>query len=75
MLQFYAQILYSHLILESIELNDDNGAKWVQSLYVINTFLANVPISFPLKTPENLWLSGVFRGNEIRTVGRNGLIR
>ena len=75
MLQFYAQILYSHLILESIELNDDNGAKWVQSLYVINPFLANVPISFPLKTPENLWLSGVFRGNEIRTLGRNGLIR
>ena len=28
----------------------------------INPFLAKVPILYPLKTPENLWFSGVFRG-------------
>ena len=27
-----------------------------------NPFLANAPILYPLKTPENLWFSGVFRG-------------
>ena len=39
----------------------------------INPFLANIPISYPLKTPENLWLSGVFRGNKMGTLSRNGL--
>ena len=39
----------------------------------INPFLANVPISYPLKTPENLWFSGVFRGDEMGTLTRNGL--
>ena len=39
----------------------------------INPFLANVPISYPLKTPENLWFSGVFRGYEMGTLTRNGL--
>ena len=28
----------------------------------VDPFLANVPILNPLKTPENLWLSGVFMG-------------
>ena len=27
---------------------------------VFNPFLTNVPISFPLKTPGNLWFSGIF---------------
>ena len=27
----------------------------------INPFVTNVPISYPLKTPENFWFSGVFR--------------
>ena len=28
----------------------------------INPFQANVPILYPLKSPENLWFSGVFKG-------------
>ena len=32
----------------------------LQYLFLINTFLANVPILYPLKTPENLWYSGFF---------------
>ena len=28
----------------------------------VDPFLANVPILYHLKTPENLWFSGVFRG-------------
>ena len=27
-----------------------------------NPFLANLPVLYPLKTSENLWFSGVFRG-------------
>ena len=29
---------------------------------IFNPFLANVPILYPLKTPENLWFSGLFGG-------------
>ena len=29
-------------------------------LMVINLFVTNVPILYPLKTPDNLWFSGVF---------------
>ena len=39
-----------------------------------NLFLANVPILYPLKTSENLWFSGVFRGCQMGTLARNGLI-
>ena len=39
-----------------------------------NPFLASVPILYPLKTPENLWFSGVFRGYEMGTLARNGLM-
>ena len=42
--------------------------------YYLNPFLANVPILYPLKTPENLWFSGVFRGYKIGTLAGNGLI-
>ena len=44
---------------------DENDAeKYVFKGYdfSINPFLVNVPILYPLKTPENLWFSGVFRG-------------
>ena len=34
--------------------------------------MANVPILYPLKTPENLWFSGVFRGYKIETLAKNG---
>ena len=43
-------------------------------LQLINPFLANVPISYPLKTLENLWFSGVFRGYEVGTLARNVLM-
>ena len=39
----------------------------------INPFLANVPILYPLKTPENLWFSSVFRGYKMGKLARNGL--
>ena len=42
-------------------------------MYYFNPYLANVPILHPLKTPENLWFSGVFRGYKMRTLARNGL--
>ena len=38
----------------------------------LNPFLPNVPILHPLKTPENLSFSGVFRGYKIGTLARNG---
>ena len=37
----------------------------------INPFLANVPILYPLKTPENL---GAFSGYKMGTLARNGLM-
>ena len=42
---------------------------------VFNPFLANVPILYPLKTPENFWFSGIFRGYKIGTLARNGLAK
>ena len=33
-----------------------------------NPFLANVPILYPLKTPENQRFSGVFRGYKMKTL-------
>ena len=39
----------------------------------INLFLANVPILYPVKTPENFWFSGVFMGYKMGTLARNGL--
>ena len=40
---------------------------------VINPLLAKVPILWPLKTPENNWILGVFRGYKTGTLSRNGL--
>ena len=37
------------------------------------SILANIPILHPLKIPEMLWFSGVFRGYKMGT--RNWLIR
>ena len=39
----------------------------------INPFLANVPALYPLKTPENIWFSGVFRGYKMGKLTSNGL--
>ena len=44
---------------------------WILSF---NSFLASVLILYPLKTSENLGFSGVFRGNEMGTLARNGLM-
>ena len=41
----------------------------------INPFLANVPILYPLKTPENRRFSDVFRGYKLGTLATNGLIQ
>ena len=40
---------------------------------MINPSQANVPILYPLKTPENLCFSGIFRGYKMGTLTRNGL--
>ena len=42
-------------------------------MLVFNPFPANVSILYPLKTPQNLWFSGVFRGYKIGTLAKNGL--
>ena len=41
--------------------------------FFINPFLANVPILYPLKTPENQRFSGVFKGFKMGTFARNAL--
>ena len=41
----------------------------------INPFLANAPILYPLKTPENERFSDVFRGYKLGTLAANGLIQ
>ena len=43
--------------------------------FIINPFLANVPILHALKTPENQRFSGVFRGCKMGTLVKNGLIK
>ena len=39
---------------------------------LIIPFLTNLPILYPLKTPENQRFSVVFRGYEMRALARNG---
>ena len=39
----------------------------------INPFMANAPILYPLKTPENQRFSGIFRHYKMETLPRNGL--
>ena len=38
----------------------------------LNYFWAIFLFLYPLKTPENLWFSGVFRGYEIGTLTKSG---
>ena len=54
-------------VLESTEIKVSIGTKW------FIPFVTNVPILYPLKTPENLSFSGAFRGCKMRTLARNGL--
>ena len=50
--------------------------KYFYKIYLfINIFPANGPILEPLKTPENLWFSGVFRGYKMGILARNGLMQ
>ena len=44
-------------------------------IFFLNPYLAKVPNLYPLKTTENLWFSGVFRGYKMGTSARNGLIK
>ena len=44
-----------------------------QQGYLVNRFPANGPTLHPLKTLENLCLSGVFRGYKMGTLAGNGL--
>ena len=44
-------------------------------LHELNRFVANVPILYRMKTPENLWFSGVFRGYKMGALAKNGLKR
>ena len=39
----------------------------------VDPFLTNVPFSYPLKIPENLEFTGVFRGYMMGTLVRNNL--
>ena len=41
--------------------------------YLFNPFQANVPILYPLQTPENQRFSGVFRGCKMGALAWNGL--
>ena len=41
---------------------------------ILNTFSTNAPLLYPLKTPENLQFSDVFRGYRSGTLVENGLI-
>ena len=43
-------------------------AEFIQS----NPFLVNVSNLYPLQTPENLWLFGLFAGYKMETLDRNG---
>ena len=42
-------------------------------IHIVNPILANVPILYPLKTPENQRFPGIFRGYKMGTLARYGL--
>lgn len=47
--------------------------KTSEQLHLISPLLANVPISYPLTTPENQTFSGIFRGHKVGILTINGL--
>ena len=51
----------------------DFSRKIFLMLHCGNLFPANVPILYPLETPENQRFSGVFRGYKMGTLAGNGL--
>ena len=44
-------------------------------LVPINSFLASIPILYPLKTPGNQKASGVFREYKMRVMAQNDFIK
>ena len=40
---------------------------------IFSLFLTDVPISYPLRTPENIWFFGVFREYIMAALTKNGL--
>ena len=47
---------------------------FIDQLSKLNPFLANFLVSYPLKTIEKFWFSGVFRRYKMGTLARNRLI-
>lgn len=50
------------------------AASDTRSTITVNPFLANFPISYTLKTQENFWFSGVFKGFKMEALATNRLI-
>ena len=48
-------------------------SKFLRYVVEINPFLANIPILYSQKTPENQRFSGVFRGYKMGTLTENRL--
>ena len=74
----YYQMTAEKIYTDDVGCNDEHvcNSPYTDNLKFIckdNPFLANVPILYPLKTPENMWFSGVFRRYKIGTFARNGL--
>ena len=46
----------------------------IKEQFTLNTFLVNVTTLYPLKTPEILWFSDVFRWYKMGTLAKNGSI-
>ena len=44
------------------------------SISAVNSFLADIPILYPLNTLENQRIPGAFSGKKIATLARNGLM-
>lgn len=55
-----------------LEINTRSILSWK---ILINSFLANILFLYPLKTPENPWFTGAFKGWKVVTLATNGLRR
>ena len=65
--------LLVNFILLLCQKSEKKTGELILIILILNPFLATVPISYPLKTPENLWFSLVFRGCKMGILARNGL--
>ena len=66
---FHAELpkFSSNLLLKSLKLDISCPVESYSIEHTVNPFLANVLILYPLKTPENIRFSGVFRGYKVGT--------